>query len=93
MEGKWASGSQWLPWYVQDNGSGLRNERVLIDGQQRYLITTRPRRNATRPARRPTVSSRETSSLALPAPSGTATHRTPRPFRTADTNLDLRSGL
>jgi len=38
MEGKWVSGSQWLPWYVQDNGSGLRNERVLIDGQQRYLI-------------------------------------------------------
>ena len=38
MQGKWVSGSQWIPWYVQDNGSGLRNERVLIDGQQRYLI-------------------------------------------------------
>lgn len=38
MQGKWVSGAQWVPWYVHDNGSGLRNERVSIDGQQRYLI-------------------------------------------------------
>lgn len=38
MQGKWVSGAQWVPWYAHDNGSGLRNERVSIDGQQRYLI-------------------------------------------------------
>jgi hypothetical protein len=38
MQGSWVSGNQWMSWYAHDNGSGIRNERVSIDGSQRYLI-------------------------------------------------------
>ena len=38
MQGKWVSGAQWTPWYIHDNGSGIRNERIRIDGAERYLI-------------------------------------------------------
>ncbi len=38
MQGKWVSGPQWTPWYIHDNGSGIRNERIRIDGAARYAI-------------------------------------------------------
>jgi hypothetical protein len=36
MQGKWVTGPQWVPWYIHDNGSGLRNERIRVDGVERY---------------------------------------------------------
>lgn len=38
MQDKWVSGPQWAPWYIHDNGSGIRNERIRVDGAERYLI-------------------------------------------------------
>jgi hypothetical protein len=38
LQGAWVRGPQWMSWYVHDSGSGLRDERVSIDGSQRYLI-------------------------------------------------------
>ncbi len=38
MQGAWVSGPQWMSWYVHDNGSGIRNERIRIDGAERYAI-------------------------------------------------------
>jgi hypothetical protein len=38
LQGKWVSGPQWTPWYIHDNGSGIRNERIRIDGAERYTI-------------------------------------------------------
>lgn len=38
LQGAWVRGEQLMSWYVHDSGSGLRNERVWIDGVQRHLI-------------------------------------------------------
>jgi hypothetical protein len=38
MQGSWVRGQQWMSWYVHDNGSGLRDERLRVDGTERYLI-------------------------------------------------------
>jgi hypothetical protein len=38
MQGKWVSGPQWTPWYIHDNGSGIRNERIRVDGAERYTV-------------------------------------------------------
>ncbi len=38
LQGAWVRGQQWMSWYVHDSGSGLRNERVWLDGAQRQLI-------------------------------------------------------
>jgi len=38
MQGKWVKGSQWVPWYVHDNGSGIREEWVALDGAARHAL-------------------------------------------------------
>ncbi len=38
LQSAWTSGAHWMSWYVHDSGSGVRNERVWVDGEQRYLI-------------------------------------------------------
>ncbi|HEX7244019.1 MAG TPA: hypothetical protein VF245_00460 [Solirubrobacterales bacterium] len=38
MQGKWVKGSQWVPWYVHDNGSGIREEWVTLDGATRHPL-------------------------------------------------------
>jgi hypothetical protein len=38
MQGSWVRGPQWMSWYVHDAGSGLRDERVSIDGAQQFAI-------------------------------------------------------
>ncbi len=38
MQGSWVRGSQWMSWYVHDNGSGIRNEWIYLDGKSQYLV-------------------------------------------------------
>lgn len=38
LQGTWVRGSQEVDWKSSDNGSGLRDERLRIDGSDRYLI-------------------------------------------------------
>jgi hypothetical protein len=38
LSGQWVRGSQAVTWNSSDNGSGLRDERLRIDGTERYLI-------------------------------------------------------
>jgi hypothetical protein len=38
LAGAWVRGSQGIEWSSSDNGSGLRDERLRIDGAGRYLI-------------------------------------------------------
>jgi hypothetical protein len=38
MAGSWVRGAQTVPWTAADNGSGLREERVRIDGAQRFVV-------------------------------------------------------
>jgi len=38
MQGRWVKGPQWVPWYVHDNGSGIREEWVALDGAARHAL-------------------------------------------------------
>jgi hypothetical protein len=41
VSGEWARGAQNVTWNTSENGSGLRFERLRVDGAQRYLIDHR----------------------------------------------------
>jgi hypothetical protein len=41
LSGQWVRGTQNVTWDTSDNGSGLRFERLRVDGAQRYLIDHR----------------------------------------------------
>lgn len=38
LQGRWVKGAQNVTWQSSDNGSGLRFERLRVDGAQRYVL-------------------------------------------------------
>jgi len=42
MQGSWVRGAQTVTWNASDNGSGLRWERLRVNGAERFVIDHRP---------------------------------------------------